>query len=62
MSRTSFFSALLVFFLFLLAVPPMGFAQASPTRTPIKHVIFIMKENQSFDDYFGMYPYGFNVP
>jgi len=60
MSRTSFFSALLVFFLLLLAVPPMGFAQTSPTRTPIKHVIFIMKENQSFDDYFGMYPYGFN--
>ncbi|MDG6935634.1 MAG: alkaline phosphatase family protein [Nitrososphaerota archaeon] len=37
----------------------ISFAAAQPnSQTPIKHVIYIMKENQSFDDYFGVYPYG----
>lgn len=27
-------------------------------KTPIQHVVFIMKENQSFDDYFETYPAG----
>src|SRR5436309_12672455 len=26
------------------------------TRWPIKHVIFIVKENRSFDQYFGLFP------
>jgi len=29
---------------------------ASPTITPIQHVIIIMQENHSFDNYFGTYP------
>jgi phospholipase C len=29
---------------------------ASPTTTPIQHVIIIMQENHSFDNYFGTYP------
>ncbi|MGC8674656.1 MAG: phospholipase C [Thermoprotei archaeon] len=55
------------FIIFIALVLPLIFglvpnisAQVTPTKTPIKHVIFIMKENQSFDDYFGTYPYGFN--
>ncbi len=40
--------------------PSGGGRSASPTPTPpanpIKHVIFIVKENRSFDDYFGRYP------
>ncbi|MFP3131538.1 MAG: alkaline phosphatase family protein, partial [Nitrososphaeria archaeon] len=28
------------------------------TKTPIKHVIIIFKENRSFDNIFGTYPYG----
>jgi phospholipase C len=27
-----------------------------PQRIPIKHVVFIVKENRSFDNYFGRYP------
>src|SRR5207237_10395564 len=29
---------------------------ALPARVPIKHVIFIVKENRTFDHYFGKYP------
>src|ERR671918_1485189 len=27
-----------------------------PRRVPIKHVVFVVKENRSFDNYFGRYP------
>ncbi|MDG6927171.1 MAG: hypothetical protein JRN01_01735 [Nitrososphaerota archaeon] len=49
-------------FIILISVSgPVSFAFAQPnSTTPIKHVIYIMKENQSFDDYFGVYPYGPN--
>jgi len=30
----------------------------STTQTPIKHVIYIMEENHSFDNFFGNYPVG----
>src|SRR5207247_10488544 len=29
---------------------------APPSRWPIKHVIFIIKENRTFDQYFGLFP------
>jgi len=29
---------------------------AAPPRTPIEHVVVIMKENHAFDNYFGTYP------
>jgi phospholipase C len=32
-------------------------AAAAPSSTPIQHVIVIMQENRSFDNYFGAYPY-----
>lgn len=49
--------------LFLLAFCPIlllfnGSAQASETSTPIKHLIIIMFENHSFDNFFGVYPSG----
>jgi phospholipase C len=31
-------------------------AQATRTVTPIKHFLFLMQENHSFDNYFGTYP------
>ncbi len=31
-------------------------ASRYPTRWPIKHVIFIVKENRTFDQYFGLFP------
>jgi phospholipase C len=37
-------------------------AAASDTATPIKHVVVIIPENQTFDHYFGSYPYAANVP
>lgn len=32
------------------------------TRTPIKHVVVIIPENRTFDNYFGTYPHAANVP
>lgn len=33
-----------------------------PTKTPIKHVVVIFDENNSFDHYFGTYPKALNLP
>ena len=35
---------------------------SSPTKTPIKHVVVIFQENQSFDHYFATYPQAANLP
>ncbi len=42
----------------LLSIQPwvLGINLAVDTATPIKHVIVIMQENHSFDNYFGTYP------
>src|ERR1700722_15405122 len=37
-------------------------AQAPATTTPIKHVVVIFQENNSFDHYFGSYPTATNPP
>src|ERR1700733_8773394 len=34
---------------------------ALPTKTPIKHLVVIFNENESFDHYFGTYPNALNV-
>jgi len=52
----------------LLAALPLLYSQPmlaahdhdSPTSTPIKHLIVIFDENNSFDHYFGTYPYATN--
>src|SRR5271156_633747 len=46
----------------LFAVPAPGndAASSAPTTTPIKHVIVIFGENESFDHYFGTYPHATN--
>ncbi|HEY2404346.1 MAG TPA: alkaline phosphatase family protein, partial [Steroidobacteraceae bacterium] len=33
-----------------------GGSNAAPTKTPIKHVVIIFGENESFDHYFATYP------
>ncbi len=33
-----------------------------PTTTPIKYLVVIFDENNSFDHYFGTYPYAMNLP
>lgn len=49
-----------VFFVLALASAGVAFADTpaedTPTTTPIKHFIFLMQENHSFDNYFGTYP------
>lgn len=37
-------------------------ATAFTTTTPIKHLVIIFDENNSFDHYFGTYPYAANLP
>jgi phospholipase C len=35
-----------------------GHAVIQPGKTPIKHVVFLIKENRTFDNYFGTYGHG----
>jgi len=37
-------------------ISPSSSAAAVATRWPIKHVVFIIKENRSFDNFFGRFP------
>jgi len=39
---------------------PAAYAADPATATPIKHIVIIFGENQSFDHYFGTYPYALN--
>src|SRR5271156_1348015 len=41
--------------------PASSWAYVPPTTTPIKHVVVIFDENESFDHYFGTYPYAANT-
>src|SRR5271170_1620699 len=41
--------------------PPSTWVLSSHTATPIKHVVVIFDENESFDHYFGTYPYAANT-
>jgi len=40
----------------LTSSAPSAVAQEPTATTPIEHVIFLMQENHSFDNYFGTYP------
>jgi phospholipase C len=44
------------------ALAPGAGAAGAPTTTPIKHLVVIFDENQSFDHYFGTYPVAENLP
>jgi phospholipase C len=50
----------------LLALTSLGHAdnqaRPTPTRTPIKHMVVIFGENQTFDRYFATYPNAANIP
>ena len=45
----------IIIVLFLISILPQHLSTAD-TQTPIKHLIIIMQENHSFDNYFGTYP------
>src|SRR5271157_1734337 len=40
----------------LLIFQPPNIYSSMSTSTPIKHVVIILQENHSFDNYFGTYP------
>ena len=44
------------------AAAPAGDGPGAPTTTPIKHVIYLMQENHTFDNYFGTYPGADGIP
>lgn len=48
----------ILFLIFVLLILPITPSHSS-TTTPIKHVIFIIEENHSFDNLFGTYPFGY---
>jgi phospholipase C len=52
-------SLILVLCLGLAYAPALPIAQ---TRNPIRHLIFIIQENHSFDNYFGTYPGANGIP
>ncbi|MEM0120893.1 MAG: alkaline phosphatase family protein [Thermoprotei archaeon] len=52
MVRTLLIVILVAFFLFASTVP------SNDTATPIKHVVIVIDENHSFDNLFGVYPFG----
>jgi phospholipase C len=43
------------------STPSSSWVVSAPTTTPIKHVVVIFDENESFDHYFGTYPYAANT-
>ncbi|HEX4726660.1 MAG TPA: alkaline phosphatase family protein [Jatrophihabitans sp.] len=45
-----------------LALPTPAIAAAPSTTTPIKHFIFMMQGDRSFDNYFGTYPGADGIP
>ncbi len=59
MIRRTFWAILLAVF---LLISPMGLAAAAPgggtsqTTTPIQHLVVLLQENHTFDNYFGTYP------
>jgi phospholipase C len=52
----------------LMVYPSFSFAQDGnqsrdeDTTTPIKHIVIIIPENRTFDNYFGTYPHAANIP
>jgi phospholipase C len=42
--------------LFTVLAPGQAIGADPPTQTPIKHFLFLLQENHSFDNYFGTYP------
>lgn len=44
------------------ASPAVTPGAGPPTKTPIKHFLYLMQENHSFDNYFGTYPGADGIP
>lgn len=61
MSRTGLLAAVLAL-VGGLALPTPASAAAPSTTTPIKHFIYMMQGDRSFDNYFGTYPGADGIP
>src|SRR5512142_1146336 len=65
MIRRGFFSIALTI---LVVAGQFGLVQAgnsaedTKTKTPIKHLVVLMQENHTFDNYFGTYPGADGIP
>ncbi len=67
MKRSKILAILLTAFLGFCQVAPASAATPGPTgtvkpKTPIQHLIFVMQENHTFDNYFGTYPGADGIP
>ena len=56
MKRGPIYRPALVAWFVIIQLVLSGASQAAAPSVPIKHVIFIIKENRSFDNYFGTFP------
>ena len=59
-TRSTKFAALTTSVILASLASP-SFADTASTQTPIKHVVVIFGENESFDHYFGTYPVAMNL-
>ena len=57
-------TALAALFATWLATPPASAApvQSAPTTTPVKHFVYMLQGDRSFDNYFGTYPGADGIP
>src|SRR5438477_5199788 len=56
------FTAFLLLITLLLPSIALFERQSSATVDPLKHIIFIVQENHTFDNYFGTYPGANGIP
>jgi phospholipase C len=62
MTKRSLLALMLAAFVAALIAPASAAAAGHEARTPIKHLIVLMQENHTYDNYFGTYPRGDGIP
>ena len=55
-ARLALFACALAFLLSVAAYVPSVNSETAPSALPIKHIVIIVEENHTFDNYFGTYP------
>ena len=61
-SGLTFLAVASVTFLLVVLQVPSSLGSTSSSEIPIKHLIYIIQENHSFDNYFGTYPGANGIP
>ncbi len=62
MKRYRVLAFLMMGLLEVCQIAPVEAAPAVKTKTPIQHLVFVMQENHTYDNYFGTYPGGDGLP